>query len=76
MAITTRDGSVKGTLYLYRRVPKRYASGALDRLRRVMGVIKCHPTKTPGTSDKNREQLGIAGNRRFVSIDHSVMIAM
>lgn len=26
MAITTRDGSVKGTLYLYKRVPKRYAS--------------------------------------------------
>ena len=26
MAITTRDGSRKGTLYLYRRVPKRYAS--------------------------------------------------
>ncbi|SEN52516.1 Site-specific recombinase XerD [Gemmobacter aquatilis] len=26
MAITTRDGSVKGTLYLYKRVPKRYSS--------------------------------------------------
>ncbi|MDO9581848.1 MAG: tyrosine-type recombinase/integrase [Desulfomicrobium sp.] len=26
MAITTRDGSVKGTLYLYKRVPKRFAS--------------------------------------------------
>ncbi|WP_444460562.1 DUF6538 domain-containing protein [Rhodobacter capsulatus] len=26
MAIKTRDGSVKGTLHLYRRVPKRYAS--------------------------------------------------
>jgi integrase len=26
MAITTRDRSVKGTLYLYKRVPKRYAS--------------------------------------------------
>lgn len=26
MAITTRDGSVKGTLHLYKRVPKRYAS--------------------------------------------------
>ena len=26
MAITTRNGSVKGTLYLYKRVPKRYAS--------------------------------------------------
>ncbi len=26
MAITTRGGSVKGTLYLYKRVPKRYAS--------------------------------------------------
>ena len=26
MAVRTRDGSVKGTLYLYRRVPKRYAS--------------------------------------------------
>lgn len=26
MAIQTRDGSVKGTLYLYKRVPKRYAS--------------------------------------------------
>jgi hypothetical protein len=26
MAIRTRDGSVKGTLYLYKRVPKRYAS--------------------------------------------------
>ena len=26
MAITTRDGSRKGTLYLYRRVPKRYAA--------------------------------------------------
>ncbi|WP_417589131.1 tyrosine-type recombinase/integrase [Pararhodobacter oceanensis] len=26
MAITTRKGSVKGTLYLYKRVPKRYAS--------------------------------------------------
>lgn len=24
----------------------------------------CHPTKTPGTSDRNREQLGIADNRR------------
>ena len=26
MAIQTRSGSVKGTLYLYKRVPKRYAS--------------------------------------------------
>ena len=26
MAITTRDGSKKGILYLYRRVPKRFAS--------------------------------------------------
>jgi hypothetical protein len=26
MAIQTRNGSVKGTLYLYKRVPKRYAS--------------------------------------------------
>lgn len=26
MAITTRGGSVKGTLYLYKRVPKRFAS--------------------------------------------------
>ena len=26
MAITTRDGSKKGILYLYKRVPKRYAS--------------------------------------------------
>lgn len=26
MAIQTRDGSVKGILYLYKRVPKRYAS--------------------------------------------------
>jgi len=26
MAITTRSGSAKGTLYLYKRVPKRYAS--------------------------------------------------
>lgn len=26
MAITTRNGSVKGTLYLYKRVPKRYSS--------------------------------------------------
>ncbi|WP_206050332.1 DUF6538 domain-containing protein [Oceaniglobus ichthyenteri] len=26
MAITTRKGSRKGTLYLYKRVPKRYAS--------------------------------------------------
>jgi len=26
MAITTRKGSVNGTLYLYKRVPKRYAA--------------------------------------------------
>jgi len=26
MAITTRGGSVKGTLYLYKRVPKRFTS--------------------------------------------------
>jgi integrase len=31
MAIQTRDGSVKGTLYLYKRVPKRYASVELRR---------------------------------------------
>ncbi|WP_236692553.1 hypothetical protein, partial [Rhodobacter capsulatus] len=55
-----RDGSVKGTLYLYRRVPKRYASGALDPSARY-GRHKVSPDKNtryigqkPGTAGNSR----------------------
>ena len=59
MAITTRSSSKKGTLYLYNRVPKRFASveASLFRGRNQVGPTLDEDEGAGANQDQMREEV-------------------